>query len=61
MNTNPYISAWLEDQIDDSEYEFPKDFDFDSAVDQLADWFNHEIVTDHLDALLTQLLKEIKS
>lgn len=54
-----YIAAWLSDQVNDSFYEFPKDFDFDSAVKQLNDWFNDQIVCDHLDALLLQLLKEI--
>ena len=53
-----YIRAWLSDQIDDSIYEFPEDFDFDLAVDWLNEWFDDQIVCDHLDSLLLKLFEE---
>ena len=56
MNTD-YIAAWLTDQIDDKCNYFPDDFDFDSAVDQLNLMFNDQIVCDHLNDLLTELLR----
>ncbi len=56
-----YITAWLSDQVDDSYFEFPNDFDFDSAVEQLNEWFDDQLVNDHLDALLNKLLKEINA
>ena len=58
MNTN-YIAAWLEDQINDSPEKFPSDFDFDSAYEQLLEWFDDQLVNDHLEDLLTKLLAEI--
>ena len=54
-----YIAAWLSDQVDDDYFEFPKDFDFDSAVEQLNEWFDDQLVSNHLDDLLNKLLKEI--
>jgi hypothetical protein len=60
MNTD-YIAAWLNDQIDDKCHEFPDDFDFESAVAQLNDWFDDQIVCDHLDELLTALLKQLNT
>ena len=59
--TTDYIKAWLADQLEDSPFEFPDDFDFDSAVAQLNDWFDDQIVSDHLDHLLTELLKELNT
>ena len=59
--TTDYITAWLNDQIDDKTREFPDDFDFDSAVAQLNNWFDDQIVSDHLDELLTALLKELNT
>ena len=56
MNTD-YIAAWLIDQIDDKCHDFPDDFDFDSAVDQLNLQFDDQIVCDHLNELLMALLK----
>ena len=58
MNTD-YITAWLNDQIDDKTHEFPDDLDVDYAVAQLNNWFNDQIVSDHLDELLTALLKKL--
>ena len=59
MASHHYIAAWLMDQVDDSCSKFPDDFDFDSAVEQLDEWFDDQLVTDHLEDLLTKLLKEI--
>lgn len=47
------------DQMDDNPSKFPKDFDFDAAVDQIDTWFDDQIVYDHLEDLLTKLLNEI--
>lgn len=55
--TEQYIASWLADQLDDSPEKFPLDYNFDSIVDQLNVWFDDQIVTDHLDELLTKLLK----
>ena len=52
MDTN-YITAWLSEQT----VEFPEDFDFDSAVEQLDEWFDDQLVNDHLDDLLNKFLK----
>jgi len=57
--TDGYITAWLVDQCDDYPEKFPPDFDFDSAVDQLNEWFDDQLVNDHLDDLLCKLLQEI--
>ena len=54
-----YIASWLWDQVYEARIELPKDFDFDSAVEQLNEWFDDQLVNDHLDDLLNQLLKEI--
>ncbi len=54
-----YITAWLSDQVNDACFEFPKDFDFDSAAEQLNEWFDDQLVNDHLDDLLNKLLKEL--
>ena len=56
-----YIAAWLSDQVDMACFDFPEDFDedFDLAVEQLNEWFDDQLVNDHLDDLLTKLLKEI--
>ena len=58
MTTN-YIDAWLADQLDDYPENFPSDFDFDSASEQLLEWFDDQLVNDHLENLLTKLLEEI--
>ena len=54
-----YIASWLWDQVYEARIEFPKDFDFDSAVEQLNEWFDDQLVSNHLDDLLNKLLKEI--
>ena len=59
MANKTYISAWLADQVDDASYPFPEDFDFEAAVEQIDLWFDDQIVLDHLDELLTLLLKEL--
>ena len=51
-----YIAAWLADQIDDSPEKFPTEYDFNSIVDQLDFYFDHEVITDHLEGLLSSLL-----
>ncbi len=58
--TEQYIASWLADQLDDSPEKFPPDYNFDSIVDQLNVWFDDQIVTDHLDELLTKLLNRNK-
>ena len=57
--TETYITSFLMDQMDDYPSKFPKDFDFDAAVDQINTWFDDQIVYDHLEELLTKLLNEI--
>ena len=64
--TTEYITAWLSDQVydyleDDSPFEFPNNFDFDSTLEQLNERFNDQLVIDHLTELLNDLLKEINS
>ena len=54
-----YISDWLADQIEDSCFDFPEDFDAKLAVEQLNCWFDDQIIHDHLDALLFKLLEKI--
>jgi hypothetical protein len=54
-----WITAWLTDQCIDYPDRFPSDFDFDSAVDQLIEWFDDQLVNDHLDDLLRKLLQQI--
>jgi len=58
--TDSYITAWLIDQCDDYPDKFPSDFDFDSAVDQLNEWFDDQLIVDHLDDLLCKLLQQIE-
>lgn len=58
--TEQYIASWLADQLADSPDKFPPDYNFDSIVDQLNVWFDDQIVTDHLDELLTKLLNRNK-
>jgi hypothetical protein len=58
--TEEYVASWLADQIDDSPEKFPPNYDFDSIVDQLNDWFDDQIVSDHLDELLAKLLNRNK-
>ena len=58
---NAYIKDWLADQLEDSSFEFPDDFDAISATAQLADWFDYSVLDDHLDHLLTELLKKLNT
>ena len=55
--TEQYIASWLADQVSDSPGKFPPGYDFDSIVDELNFSFDDQIVTDHLDDLLTKLLE----
>ena len=50
------ITGWLQDQIEDSIYEFSDDFDFEKAVTYLFNEFNSEVIYDHLDSLLLDYL-----
>ena len=55
--TEQYIASWLWDQVYDSPKKFPPGYDFDSMVDELNFSFDDQVVTDHLDDLLTELLE----
>tara|TARA_Y100000004_G_C8825956_1_gene374029 strand:- start:576 stop:770 length:195 start_codon:yes stop_codon:yes gene_type:complete len=57
MNTH-YIASWLSDQIEDNCLDLPDDFNFDAMVEQLNIRFDDQIVCDHLEDLLAQLLKK---
>ena len=59
LMNEPYLISWLSDQLDDYPERFPKDFDFDLAVDDLNRRFDDQVIHDHLDELLTQLLSQI--
>ena len=55
MNEN-YLISWLSDQLDDQPEKFPKDFNFDLAIEQLNLQFDDQVIHDHLDELLTLFL-----
>lgn len=59
LMNEPYLISWLSDQLDDYPERFPKDFDFDQAVNELNAKFDDQVIQDHLDELLTHFLSQI--
>jgi len=55
---NTFIASWLQDQIHEcpEAWDFPDDFDADKAHRFIFNNFNNQIITDHLDQLLTYYL-----
>ena len=56
-----YITAWLADQCKDCPDRFPSDFEFELAVDQLNEWFDDQLINDHLDDLIASFFKKLHS
>ena len=56
---NTFIAGWLRKQIDEcpEAWDFPDDFDADKAHQFIFNNFNRQIITDHLDQLLTDYLR----
>ena len=56
---NTLIASWLQDQIHEcpEAWDFPDDFDADKAHRFIFNNFNNQIITDHLDQLLTDYLR----
>ena len=54
-----YIRLWLIDRMDHPFYSIPDNLDFDACVEALNDAFDDQIVSSHLEKLLTEYLKEV--